>query len=383
MTHWTSNRRLDRSSSLPIFFTNYSNERIEETIRSTTAKLINCETDLLRWDVCDLEEYPIEIRQLQRINRDRNIRISICCNSLKYISKYLISDSVVELSLQFNKISKIPQSICKMKKLKLLNLSNNCIKTIPAEILCMKLDVLFLENNCFFGGEIVQKLNEKEKMKIKFFKESENEKNIFEGEIVQKLNEKEKMKIKFFKESENEKNIFGGEIVQKLNEKEKMKIKFFKESENEKNIFGGEIVQKLNEKEKMKIKFFKESENEKNIFEGENMEGEGCNGSVENILESFKEEEVKNTESSIYLNSFLSSNNLRSKFDNKNTKSLANTCKDKLNVKDDIKEVYCSVCGNMTDYNLHFYENICREGINVTLEYVLCSEKCYYEQLNV
>ncbi|TBU04347.1 hypothetical protein CWI37_0148p0050 [Hamiltosporidium tvaerminnensis] len=325
MTHWTSNRRLDRSSSLPIFFTNYSNERIEETIRSTTAKLINCETDLLRWDVCDLEEYPIEIRQLQRINRDRNIRISICCNSLKYISKYLISDSVVELSLQFNKISKIPQSICKMKKLKLLNLSNNCIKTIPAEILCMKLDVLFLENNCFFGGE----------------------------------------------------------IVQKLNEKEKMKIKFFKESENEKNIFGGEIVQKLNEKEKMKIKFFKESENEKNIFEGENMEGEGCNGSVENILESFKEEEVKNTESSIYLNSFLSSNNLRSKFDNKNTKSLANTCKDKLNVKDDIKEVYCSVCGNMTDYNLHFYENICREGINVTLEYVLCSEKCYYEQLNV
>ncbi|TBU03203.1 hypothetical protein CWI39_0970p0020 [Hamiltosporidium magnivora] len=296
MTHWTSNRRLDRSSSLPIFFTNYSNERIEETIRSTTAKLINCETDLLRWDVCDLEEYPIEIRQLQRINRDRNIRISICCNSLKYISKYLISDSVVELSLQFNKISKIPQSICKMKKLKVLNLSNNCIKTVPAEILCMKLDVLFLENNCFFGGEIVQKLNEKEKMKIKFFKESENEKN---------------------------------------------------------------------------------------IFGGENMEGEGCNGSVENILESFKEEEVKNTESSIYLNSFLSSNNFRSKFDNKNTKSLANTCKDKLNVKDDIKEVYCSVCGNMTDYNLHFYENICREGINVTLEYVLCSEKCYYEQLNV
>ncbi|TBU06094.1 hypothetical protein CWI36_0517p0020 [Hamiltosporidium magnivora] len=296
MTHWTSNRRLDRSSSLPIFFTNYSNERIEETIRSTTAKLINCETDLLRWDVCDLEEYPIEIRQLQRINRDRNIRISICCNSLKYISKYLISDSVVELSLQFNKISKIPQSICKMKKLKLLNLSNNCIKTVPAEILCMKLDVLFLENNCFFEGEIVQKLNEKEKMKIKFFKESEKEKN---------------------------------------------------------------------------------------IFEGENMEGEGCNGSVENILESFKEEEVKNTESSIYLNSFLSSNNFRSKFDNKNTKSLENTCKDKLNVKDDIKEVYCSVCGNMTDYNLHFYENICREGINVTLEYVLCSEKCYYEQLNV
>lgn len=78
---------------------------------------------------------------------------------LKEITKNLYTNQITHLNLKSNKITILQPKIKLMKNLQILNLKNNYLKFLPAEILNLKLSELKIENNPFLDENEIKILN--------------------------------------------------------------------------------------------------------------------------------------------------------------------------------------------------------------------------------
>lgn len=92
-------------------------------------------------------------------------QLSLCSNKIKSLPRKIIAKNLEILDLSRNEITKIPSSIAKMKKLKVLNLSHYRIKTISNKISTLE-EIYLSKNNLRFIPKAVMKIQSLKKLAL-------------------------------------------------------------------------------------------------------------------------------------------------------------------------------------------------------------------------
>ena len=111
----------------------------------------------------NLSEFPLALCQLTRVDF-----VDLSGNKIKEIPNGIDVISAVEINLNGNQISVIPESVSKCRRLKVLRLEENCIELMgvpPVVLKDSKVSLLCLEGNPLLMREL-QELPEYEKVGV-------------------------------------------------------------------------------------------------------------------------------------------------------------------------------------------------------------------------
>ncbi|KAF7683506.1 CCR4-NOT transcription complex subunit 6-like [Astathelohania contejeani] len=160
MNHWSKKKTFKKSCSLPIFFEHGYQTYPIRHIQNTISLVQSGRLFSLNWDALDLDIIPNEIKQLVT-NNQKELTLSLGYNHISDINVLMELKQITRLILKFNPIVSIPQTIVKLTNLAILDLSSCLLRSLPAEIINMKIEDVLISNNPLLTEEEVKALNDK------------------------------------------------------------------------------------------------------------------------------------------------------------------------------------------------------------------------------